>query len=145
MENTLGNKAKVFALYWGQEVLKAHTTQGTKVVGNRNYGIYRDQFLELKPISSISDEDAIEGAIITQGINCDGDITDIRRYEDFVSFSITHEGNNFKTLYSFFFYQSSPIKLKSNQADYLRSKGYALPAFGLSVEELVKRGWFVLT
>ena len=61
MENTLENKAKFFALYWGLEF-----------TGSDHYGEYmpgtwseypkyvEKQYLILKPLSSISDDDAKE-------------------------------------------------------------------------------------
>ena len=61
MENTLENKAKFFAQYWWQEVF---------LLNNNKYRITKSRFnaetlkqecyLELKPLSQISDEDAIK-------------------------------------------------------------------------------------
>ena len=65
LENTLENKAKFFAQYWGQNVLTS-TYHTTKLYHRKLYCINRgnmrcekQDFLELKPLSQISDEDAI--------------------------------------------------------------------------------------
>src|SRR5690606_10814141 len=65
MENALENKAKFFAQYWGQKVMRCKTfnaTTGHGLSGLMNVDvnseiIKENWFLELKPLSSISDED----------------------------------------------------------------------------------------
>lgn len=145
MENTLENKAKFFALYWGQEVfMKGNNSALWELDYIRLGSISKFSLLELKPLSLISDEDGIEGAIILQGIKKDNEILDIKRYDDFISFSIIHNGCNFKTCYSFFYQASRPATLTQKYADFLRSRGYALPWMGLSVEQLIEYGWIKL-
>ena len=59
MENTLENKEKFFAQYWGQEVLLGEDETIHKLnAGDMAFGI-QFNWLELKPLSSITDEDAI--------------------------------------------------------------------------------------
>lgn len=122
MENTLENKVKFFALYWGQNILISKVSDGSvrsKVLGRYFEGELREAFLELKPLSSISDEDAIEvSKLCVNGNN--------KRIDDIKVYARIYAS------------QSSLIN------DFLRSRGYALPWMGLSVEELVQRGWIKL-
>ena len=110
------NKARFFALYWGQDVLKWHKNfnvlEKQKVEAQIIHWI---QFitLELKPLSSISDEDA-------EAI-------------DLTSEKFDEEGWFDKDeLFYYWCFQD---------VDYLRSKGYAMPFIKLSVEEIVEAGW----
>lgn len=135
-------KAKIFALYWGQEIMVWFYTGGEKakslckVAGNHMKSYYIERgCLEVKPLSSITDEDAIEVAKLmgwnrVLPPNTEGHPLD---------FSVS-------------VYDFNWIKNKANDlskypiqvTDYLRSKGYALPAFGYSVDELVEAGVFKL-
>ncbi|WP_099368054.1 hypothetical protein [Sphingobacterium sp. 1.A.4] len=158
MENTLENKAKFFALYWGLEF-----------TGSDHYGEYMPdtwsefpkyvdkQYLILKPLSSISDEDAIEvakimtfhdgkGLIIERKKN--GEIEMYDRYNDephflntlfFVPdpFEIFSRDDN----RNWFQYDAERI---SEACDYLRSKGYALKWLDKSVEDQLSDGWIKL-
>lgn len=101
MENTLENKAKFFALYWGQKCAWVKWPHENEYLGKVSaYSIMWTSYLELKPLSSISNEDVIE--------------------------------------------VSETVCPEMHAVDYLRSKGYALSYNGLSVEELVNRGWVKL-
>lgn len=127
MKNTLENKAKFFAQYYNQEVLA--NTQGTpkpivKLTKSWNWK-HSGFYLELKPLSSISNEDLS---------NIDfGNIGDKK---------VT-------------FYPNSPDRqwvsscgnmgyLMLDHFDYLRSKGYALPYNGITVDEQLEYGWIKL-
>ena len=124
MENNLENKAKFFAQYWGQNLMKLvkktdffDVEVGAMTINNRQFDKH---FLELTPLSMISDEDAVEVKKL-----CDIDFTMIMRskeaeYRAFMSTRFTVV------------------------ADYLRSKGYALPFMGLSVEQQIEYGWITL-
>lgn len=121
MENNLVNKSRFFAQYWGQKVLM-HSEKQIFPHGN-NWGSsinYKD-YLELKPLSNISDEDF--NLIMNDGImNPDPSIGD-----------------------PVFTFEVGGLRLSDlTTTDYLRSKGYALPWMGLSVEELVIYGWVKL-
>ena len=112
------NKAKFFAQYWGQKVvshleypdLSTNTIDGALI---KKYS-EEDYFLILKPLSSISDEDARFICSLHKVISTD-----------------------YKWLFL-------GINLSGYDVDYLRLKGYAVPAFGLSVEEMVEAGWIKL-
>lgn len=59
MENTLQNKAKFFAQYWGQELIQAEGYEKKFNVSDMYVsGFDGKEWLELKPLSSITDEDA---------------------------------------------------------------------------------------
>jgi hypothetical protein len=107
------NRAKFFALYWGQKVLKdVHGLNAT--ISNMIDFEWNGWWLELKPLSSISNQDAKEC-----GSNDSKDFL-----EELDSCGLTYQSHNI---------------------DYFRSKGYALPWMGLSVEEIIEAGWIKLT
>lgn len=68
LENTKENKAKFFALHWGQNVQWDITLpiQGNQIFDLVNLRVREDDVLVLKPISQISDEDAVEVAKIIE-------------------------------------------------------------------------------
>ncbi len=136
MENTLENKAKFFALYWGQEVLT--TSQWKRLYRVENYflndtwEVFKDEgvnqfnidniHLQLKPISSLSKYDfkLIEG----------NKIMNPESPNDSIDITCGKIGN---------------INLSDlTTTDFLRSRGYALPWMGLSVEKLIEYGWIKL-
>lgn len=142
------NKAKFYAQYWGQEVLEvphlvyvgyppepSHDEWGSETLRSDNIDqVVKHNFpLWLKPLSQISDEEAIELAKI---IGCSGNgrgrlhpldrnmpLTELGRG---IVWSGRYVIDNFKMW---------------DVIDYLRSKGYALPFMGLSVEEMIEAGW----
>ena len=116
------NKAKFFALYWGQKVIKDDVSQLLYVSPNINLE-HDSWYLNLKPLSSISDEDR---NVVSTYYN-----TNLIKIDEYGGFEPWYDGN-FKPW-------------RSIQIDYLRSKGYALPWMGLSVEEIVEAGWIKLT
>lgn len=172
MKNTLENKVKFFAQYWGQDILN-HPEQYPTTLKDVVEGIYagyliddyENSFLELKPLSSITDEDAhmlarlywrswveprytddppaywhdtIHGfefhgysgvyTIFSWKINSNSDVRVTMMIEDDCRISIV-KGGETGSLEALTMY------------DYLRSKGYALPWMGLTVDELVEYGW----
>ena len=120
-ENTLENKAKFFAQYWGQHVLYFSSDFLRKIDNLTLDSVENDDYLELKPLSQISDEDAIK--ISKEFPNFKSDIR-----------------NSVKELFQEF----DVLELSMETGDYLRSKGYALPWMDLSVEDLVEYGWVKL-
>jgi hypothetical protein len=101
------NKARFFGLYFGQKIFASRLNNAPlwgEVIDCVFEGEY-DCPIELKPLSSISDEDLKRMKLIMLPVN-------------------------------------QPIK--NIQVDYLRSKGYALPWMGLSVDEMVEAGWIKL-
>lgn len=122
------NKAKFFALYWGQKV--AENPIGYLIVNGTTLDYIHtnsmDCILNLKPLSSISDEDAIEVARIA-GVGEDDINTGLK--PDFRESIIAILDEN---MY--------PLEI----SDFLRSRSYALPWMGLSVDEMVEAGWIRL-
>lgn len=144
MENTLENKAKFFGQYAGQRICRYTDWMESGYHIPRIPDVQDNQHLELTPLSDITNEDAIEGSIKIQRLNVDNEIIEIKRYNSFISFKIIHNGCNFKTCYSFHHWANNPYQLSLEYCDYLRSKGYALPYMGLSVEKLIEYGWVKL-
>ena len=158
LENTLQNKSRFFALYWGVKCLKNELLNElipAHKVDKSNCNGLPQQFLELKPLSQISDEDAIEVAKLVSPMLFEGRGKNGGHYIDKSEigwYSVKHEG---KTLmvdidldgYVFEYDEIDEYKRPSRSligTDYLRSKGYALPYIDLSVEDLVEYGWIKL-
>jgi len=131
--NTLENKAKFFAQYFEQKVLA--NTQGThhpiiELTKSWNWK-HSDFYLELKPLSQINDEDAIEVAKIFQW-NHLHDTSKIHSVKE--------------VLTTVAFYRQTNINGSNwlEVFDYLRSKGYALSWNGITVEEMIEWKWIQL-
>lgn len=115
MENTLENKAKFFAQYWGQEVLLWHqwtNPNERSKIGSTPMRNPNGWSLSLKPLSLITDED-----------------------KEYIGYSES---------YIDMLKKCNVSKIDSFVADYLRSKSCALPWMGLSVETMVEYGWIKL-
>lgn len=128
MENTKENKKAFLAQYFGQNILcnDGHDVKNLTIDGfTLSAGSHPTDYLSLKPLSSISDEDAIEVAKMYWGNN----------YSEFPlkTDKIAHSRLILPTMAT-----------RTDIADYLRSKSYALPFMGLSVETLVEYGWVKL-
>jgi hypothetical protein len=156
-EINLENKAKVFALYWGQEVMKGvwkNAQHPPLKITFDTIGQCHNYRLELKPLSLISDEDkkVLVNILFTETINthiglsktCNPDfgfsfwVLGLKEYCFYWDFDVIclEKGNG----------NYLPDSIKFIYAsDYLRSKGYALPWMGLSVEDMVEAGWIKLT
>ncbi|MDR6734137.1 hypothetical protein [Sphingobacterium sp. 2149] len=118
MENTLENKAKFFAQYWGQNV-RFWTLNGPSILSKVGHtymtkAILDSSTLELKPISTLSNEDAIR-------------LFDLRKYD---KIEITrhfsgkdHVGVEFKWVDDFI-----------NNAD-----GFSYSSIGLSIPEITHK------
>lgn len=108
-QNTLENKAAFFAQYWGQEILWANKNQVNPFEVCTSWFTHNlvTSYLELTPLSHISDEDI--------------DVIDL----PYISIK-DHLLNDI---------------ISQFEADYLRSKGYAVPWRDLSVDDLVSYGW----
>ena len=131
MENNLQNKAKFFAQYWWQKVFVAKGDDDT--YNNWRPEEFHKVYMLLKPLSDISDEDAIE---LMQILDCNPD----QRLGKRIVLGLFENTEENKYLDGYLFYWDVPVIV-----DFLRSKGYLLPFNGLSTEELISRGWAVLT
>lgn len=126
----LDNKAKFFALYWGQNIL----SNGIEIGGNVG-DCDENLFLLLKPLSSITDEDAI----VIGRLHGHQDNEDNNWGDDYllgVGKRVAFHFPDFRT----------PVCVSDtlDMIDYLRSKGYALPWKGLAVKYMVQDGWIKL-
>jgi hypothetical protein len=109
MENNLENKARFFVSYYGTETLSVFNSISTINYNSLDATAVKVGHLELKPLSSITDEDKKF-------------LTDIMQNTQAFD-------EDYGSLYS---------------ADYIRSKGYALPFMGVEVEILIEYGWVKL-
>lgn len=127
---TQDEKEQIFALYWMQRVGVSGNGR-REILCDEDFIPYLEDdgqlHLELKPLSSITDEDAIEALRIFKEVDA----------------SISPENVANPTLEEFKAQIEGMIVI-AQITDYLRSRGYALPAFGHSVDELVKEGVFKL-
>jgi len=136
--NNPENKARFFVQYWGVKALNIGGV-GLAVVGNGGWNLkHPDFFLELTPLSDITDEDAIE-------VYCSNLIGFPKHQANLIkkdfsngilSVQISHK--NYNHLVEIFL-DANYFDLR--RADYLRSKGYALPYMDLSIDDLIDYGW----
>ncbi|TCV17169.1 hypothetical protein EDC17_101188 [Sphingobacterium alimentarium] len=132
MENTLENKAKFLALYWGQRLMREEMDSKLYFCKPGKDSDFELNYIELKPLSSISDEDAEY---------CIGKTECSMRKNDPNSGDY---GMSPSSIFVNSMIGDSSYHIGRREADYLRSKGYALPWMGVTVEEQVNRGWIKL-
>lgn len=112
-------KSRFFAQYWGTKTLYVGGV-GKVEVGNGGWNLkHPDFFLQLKPLSKITDKDA-EHIMQLEGF-IDGFLSD-----DFLEFLIDLKKGHCN---------------KFEVVDFLRSKGYAVPFMEYSIEDLISFGW----
>jgi hypothetical protein len=116
-------KSRFFAQYWGTKTMYVGGV-GLVEIGTGGWNLkHPNFFLQLKPLSKISDEDAEH--IMQLEAFIDGFLSD-----DFLNYlSELEKGycNKFEAI------------------DYLRLKRYAVPFMEYSVEDLISFGWVQLT
>lgn len=151
-------KEKIFALYWGQDVFfhpEEWLTTMRSIVEGLQDGTFEGDMskchLILKSLSSISDEDAIECCLMNWEVNHSTiKIQKIKRYdkEIIIDFAFIHEDSRLNLEDGYHYTETgmgfTEKGLTLKQTDFLRSKGYALPAYDFSVDELVSSGIFKL-
>lgn len=146
-ENTPENKAAFFAHYYGQGVM---LSQYSAIINNspldpawairastlEKWPTVDNSILLLKPLSQITDEDAIEVAKIcshyfpiNEDVECEVFINSFGR-------KVVSWGKSYKEKFLV-----EHAKDTAQGADFLRSKGYLLPWRDLSVEEIISYGW----
>ena len=126
IENTLENKSKFFAQYWGQHLIIMGSF--LRIIDHVTLcNIENDDILQLKPLHKISDEYIFE---LTSHLDFDN--SEINEFKDLIIRNNNEWYNYFDKQEIIFVY------------DYLRSKGYALPYMDLSVEDLIEYGWIKL-
>jgi len=133
--NTLENKAKFFALYWNQRVLIRNINNPQYddkiILSAYNYDGWLDKsVVELKSLSSISDEDAIEIAKLYGW--------DLKK--PYVKLTDQIETIRRKLL----LFDEGKINIIWNVYLFLISKGYAVRYFNLSTDRLMDHGWIII-
>jgi len=122
---TQEEKAKFFAQYWKQNVGRTQDDDGIIECLVNELSLWHLAYLLLTPLSMITDEDAIEVA-------------------KFFLLKEDHDPKGWidkeKSLVRIGKFYTEVDSYNSNQADYLRSKGYALDWNGHTVEEMVEQG-----
>lgn len=136
MKNTFENKRKFFAQYLGLNIScirieDAEDKKGFEVNLCDWKVTHEDAYLELKPLSQISDEDAYALASILEISNSlilTAKVIEVKSWlrDEFGFGKISHK------------WEAMEVQ------DYLRSKGYALPWMGIKIEELIDYGWVKL-
>ncbi|MGJ1362915.1 hypothetical protein ACR79B_20615 [Sphingobacterium spiritivorum] len=163
MDNTLKNKAKFFAQYWGQNV-RFWTLNGPKNLfkvahAYMTNSIVESSSLELKPLSDISDEEA---AVVIDIYNksCnkprfqsqikEGLFDEVFKQIYWIYPSSDPNDDGYRVIANFsdndvnVINSPNTLEMHSQCIDYLRSKGYAFPWMGIPVEKQVEYGWITL-
>ena len=169
-ENTLENKAKFFAQYFSQHVLYFSSDFLRKIDNLTLDSVENDDYLELKPLSQITDEDINFVAKVCHQVpnltfeikRQDGIVhaTSVDKYgiERHICINFKYATINcniripdandklisYKVNIAEIHMNASRVVGYIQSLDYLRSKGYAVPYMDLSVEDLVEYGWIKL-
>lgn len=156
LQNNLENKAKFFAQYWGQNIVK-DDLKSLSITCNPHLSEWTNGFyLELTPLSDITDEDAIEVAKICDFIIGHG-MRIIRDDEKWVMYSVYND-TPYETVTLFFHFLQLDIFSRDEAGnvyqydterilmiiDYLRSRGYVLPWLDTTLEKQIEYGWVKL-
>lgn len=170
MENTLENKAKFFAQYYGQKVaLIPDYDEGLDLIKAVVSRVQEIKCLELKSLSDIKDEDAIEVAKIIESNEDhltyhmvepkDFDIHKtikcvlVKYYSKYpgndrlLNFSLvqidTEDGDVIVSRFSDggIELEDAPTDNAIHVYDFLRDNGFLIPFNGSSIQELVSYGW----
>lgn len=131
MENTIENKARFFSQYSDAEYIYTGSWGTFKNNVNDFYNLIDNlpkSKLLLKPLSQITDEDALDAGLKSTGRN--SSISDDYWAKDDIRAWIR---GGMRPVMS--------IEQSTSTIDFLRSKGYALPWMGLSVEKQIEYGW----
>jgi len=120
------NRERFYAQYWGQNVGFREWSQTKHVVGYYFMSLpVQTSCVHLKPLSSISDEDAIDFGLTTVDPSALSRIKAI-----------------WGKTWAYSCYENN--EWKAEQLDFLRSRGYALPWNGITVEQQIEAGWVKL-
>lgn len=130
IENTAENKAKFFALYLRQKVMR--TDQTTLILCDPLAIGHGDWYLELIPLSQITDEDA---EFVIGSIECQMRQSDINNG----CYGMSPSGIFIDSLMG-----HNSYHLGYREVDYLRLKGYAVKWVNISVEKQIEYGWIKL-
>lgn len=136
MRNTIEGKQRYIAAHWRQDVIIYKNEILFVMPETIHVTIIHNAHLLLTPLSMITDEHAIEVFDMLFGHS----ETHREKPQEFkIDLGKSWGLSIFTETYGYY-YPKSYIQM----LDFLISKGYALPWMGISVEELVKRGWLKL-
>jgi hypothetical protein len=142
MKNTKENKQRFFAHYWGQDVLCDYFFE-SKAIDMTLDDIESDctetSHILLTSLADITDEHAIEVARICYNNPSIAQEVKIGRHVLWYFFEVGASALN-KNWTNDIDREYGSLKM-IDVTDYLRSKSYALPFDGSSVEELKEYGW----
>jgi len=145
MENTFENKERFFANYWKQQVLTFNDEYESTDTYLLDGSIDDYTKLLLKPLSSITDEDAIEVAKL---LNISSYFIDgfKNRNIGLISF---HKDSDYIVFYESFYRKVIDGEITDNNypfifSDYMRQNGYAIEWHLLSVEQQIEYNWIKL-
>lgn len=155
MENTLENKSKFFALYIWQRVFTCYEYENEIKILDPIYFNAKDKilnhwlvnkyYLQLKALSSITDEDLVSTLDIPEGWEIFKTYNIKKDGYSAVKIRIPYEDNELRYNDDGFKYEIKTLNVGlASISDLLRSKGYALPWMGLSVEKQIEYGWIKL-
>lgn len=135
-EITPENKAKFFAQYYPQKILhhvdyEDYCPVGFSEMLDINYYANNSYYLSLKPLSSISEEDALEVFDILFPNSGYKNEVKLDLIKDWIYLIGRESGGYLPKNYVLFI-------------DCLRSNGYAIQWMGLTVQEMVEAGWIKL-
>ncbi len=125
-------KCRFFAQYFGVKVFQNELNKKYNYVNysyplsiEKDFNKEIDEFLELKPLSKITDEDALEVANIISNTIHDSISKELVSYykQDILNDSEVLCYASYQTV------------------DFMRSKGYAISFMGYSVDDLISFGW----
>lgn len=146
---TKEEKPQFFGLYHGQRVMKIDDSESIYTVEMIKFPMSESSYLLLKPLSSITDEDAIEVAKMAWK----GSVKDTIRKANRIIVRMPDKVNpNQKFIISIWFdsgnttvweWNTEKYTRTFNQCaivDFLRSKCYAMPFKNYSVDDLIKEG-----
>lgn len=129
MENTLENKAKFFAQYYMQNVFMKTPNSNTWPLNYTRIGsITSHSCLQLRPLSSITDDEAIKVFDILFPETGYTDEVKIDLVKSWVLLINKETGGFLPKNYVTFI-------------DYLRGKSFLLPFHNLSTEQIIAYGW----
>jgi len=139
METT---KDKLFAQYWGQKVALYYEN-----LFNYDFEYPKHWYpytkLQLKSLSNLSAEDAIfiyctrNGILRIETVS----LVEYNFSNNILSIEVYSPRYNTEQVPTYYFHIG---ELSVKLTDYLRSKGYAVPFMGLSVEKLIENEWIIL-
>lgn len=127
--NTPENRDRFTAQYWGQKIARlVEFNHELLYINDYSITTPKEKFLELTPLSSITDEDAIEVSRIW------GSKVDSRIIGESIVNRLAGRWSDIETQF----------RNILGVVDYLRLKGYALPWMGITVEQQIEFGWVKL-